>query len=132
MERRRFDFFCKVVLRHEMLNCFREFSRQNKWQVSLNDLPQTILDSICTTDQYPSDYITFSVDGYTLQISSERLASVFAKLPKQEQRLLILRFVLELNDREISGLMKFSQSTVQRHRAKILRDMREQLAEKAP
>lgn len=37
-ECRRFDSFCKVVLRHEMLDCFREFSHQNKWLVSLNHL----------------------------------------------------------------------------------------------
>ena len=30
-ERHRFDSFCKVVLRHAMLDCFREFSYQNKW-----------------------------------------------------------------------------------------------------
>ena len=31
-ERHRFDSFCKVVLRHEMLTCFREFFYQkNGW-----------------------------------------------------------------------------------------------------
>ena len=39
VECRRFHSFCKVVLRHEMLDCFREFSYQNKWLVSLNHLP---------------------------------------------------------------------------------------------
>ena len=75
-ERHRFDSFCKVVLRHEMLTCFREFSYQNKWLVSLHYLPPSALDGICTTDQYPSDYITFSADGYTLQISNEQLANI--------------------------------------------------------
>lgn len=96
VERRRFHSFCKVVLRHEMLDCFREFSYQNKWLISLNHLPQPMLDSICTTDQYPSDYTTFSVDGYALQISNERLANIIEKLSQPEQRLLILRFILEL------------------------------------
>ena len=45
-ERHRFDSFCKVVLRHAMLDCFREFSCQNKWLVSLNHLPQPIVDRI--------------------------------------------------------------------------------------
>ena len=104
-ERHRFDSFCKVVLRHAMLDCFREFSCQNKWLVSLNHLPQPIMDGICTTDQYPSDYIAFSADGYTLQISNEQLANIIEKLPQSERRLLILRFVLELNDREIGRRM---------------------------
>lgn len=129
VERHRFDRFCKVVLRHEMLNCFREFSYQNKWQVSLSALPGTALDSLYTTDRYPSDYMAFSADGCTLRITNERLAGIFEKLPKQEQRLLILRFVLELSDREISRLMKFSKSAVQRHRTRILRNLREQMEE---
>lgn len=86
-ERHHFDSFCKVVLRHAMLDCFREFSCQNKWLVSLNHLPQPIVDRICTTDQYPSDYITFSADGYTLQISNEQLANIIEKLPQSERRL---------------------------------------------
>ena len=123
----RFDSFCKVVLRHEMLDCFREFSYQNKWLVSLNNLPQSALDGICTIDQYPSDYVTFSADGYTLQISNERLANIIEKLPQPEQQLLILRFVLELNDSEIGRMMRRSRSSIQRHRTSVLRNLREQL-----
>lgn len=49
-ERHLFDSFCKVVLRHAMLDRFREFSYQNKWLVSLIHLLQPSLDDICTTD----------------------------------------------------------------------------------
>lgn len=131
-ERHRFDSFCKVVLRHAMLDCFREFSYQNKWLLSLNYLPQPIADGICTTDQYPSDYITFSADGYTLQISNEQLANIIEKLPQSERRLLILRFVPELNDREIGRRMCCSRSAIQRRRTSALRNMREQLTGKLP
>lgn len=122
-ERHRFDSFCKVVLRHAMLDCFREFSYQNKWLVSLNYLQQPIMDGICTTDQYPSDYITFSADGYTLQISNEQLANIIEELPQPERRLLILCFVLELNDREIGRRMCCSRSAIQRRRTSVLRTM---------
>lgn len=131
-ERRRFDSFCKVVLRHEMLTCFREFSYQNKWLVSLHYLPSSALDGICTTDQYPSDYIAFSADGYTLQISNERLGNIMETLSQSEQRLLILRYVLELNDREIGRRMCCSRSAIQRRRTSILRNMREQLTGNLP
>ena len=127
VERRRFHSFCKVVLRHEMLDCFREFSYQNKWLVSLNHFPPSALDGICTADQYPSDYTTFSADGYALQISNERLANIIEKLSQPEQRLLILRFVLELNDREIGRMMRCSRSAIQRRRTSVLRNLRKQL-----
>lgn len=132
VERRRFHSFCKVVLRHEMLDYFREFSYQNKWLVSLNHLPQPILDGICTTDQYPSDCTTFSADGYALQISNERLANIIEKLSQPEQRLLILRFVLELNDREIGRMMRCSRSAIQRRRTSVLRNLRKQLTRELP
>lgn len=131
-ERHRFDSFCKVVLRHAMLDCFREFSCQNKWLVSLNHLPQPIMDEIYTTDQYLSDYITFSADGYTLQISNEQLANIIEELPQPERRLLILCFVLELNDREIGRRMCCSRSAIQRRRTSVLRNMREQRMRKLP
>ncbi len=127
VERRRFHSFCKVVLRHEMLDCFREFSYQNKWLVSLNHLSTSALDGIFTTDQYPSDYTTFSTDGYALQISNERLANIIEKLSQPEQRLLILRFVLELNDREIGRMMRCSRSAIQRRRTSVLQNLRKQL-----
>ena len=131
-ERHRFDSFCKVVLRHAMLDCFREFSCQNKWLVSLHYLPPSALDGICTTDQYPSDYIAFSADGYTLQISNEQLANIIEKLPQPERRLLILSFALELNDWEIGRRMCCSRSAIQRRRTSVLRNMREQLTGKLP
>ena len=126
-ERHRFDSFCKVVLRHAMLDCFREFSCQNKWLVSLNHLSPSALDGIFTTDQYPSDYTTFSADSYALQISNERLANIIEKLSQPEQRLLILRFVLELNDREIGRMMRCSRSAIQRRRTSVLQNLRKQL-----
>ena len=109
------------------LSCAMEFSYQNKWLVSLNNLPQSDLDGICTTDQYPSDYITFSTDGYTLQISNEQLANIVEKLPQPERRLLILRFVLELNDREGGRRTRCSRSAIQCRRISVLRNLREQL-----
>lgn len=115
-----------------MLDCFREFFYQNKWLVSLNHLSQPVLDGICTTDQYPSDYITFSVDGYTLQISNEQVANIIEKLPQPEQRLLILRFVLELNDREVGRMMRCFRSAIQRCRTSVLRNLREQLTGELP
>ena len=48
----------------------------------------------------------------------------FASLPKDEQSILILRFVLDLTDEEIGRLMGMSRSAVQRHRTSTLKDLR--------
>ena len=68
-----------------------------------------------------------TADGYVLQISNERLANLIEKLSQPEQRLLILRFVLELNDREIGRMMRCSRSAIQRRCTSVLRNLRKQL-----
>lgn len=60
------------------------------------------------------------------------LKNIIEKLPQSERRLLILRFVLELNDREIGRKMHCSRSAIQRRRTSILRNMRKQLAGELP
>ena len=65
-ERRRFDAFCKVVLRHEAIDYFRELSRQRKREIQFNTLSQYEMDKLCTLDDYPSDSFVFSAFGYDL------------------------------------------------------------------
>lgn len=129
-ERYRFDAFCKVVLRHEAIDYFRELSRQQKREIQFNTLPQYEMDKLCTVDEYPSDSAVFSAYGYTLHIQNELAANAFASLPKQEQKILILHCVLELADGEIGGFVGMSRSAVQRHRTKTLRELRKNLESK--
>ena len=129
-ERRRFDAFCKVVLRHEAIDYFRELSRQQKREIQFNTLPQYEMDKLCTVDEYPSDSAVFSAYGYTLHIQNELAANAFSSLPKQEQKILILHCVLELADGEIGGFVGMSRSAVQRHRTKTLSELRKNLESK--
>ena len=129
-ERCRFDAFCKVVLRHEAIDYFRELSRQQKREIQFNTLSQHEMDKLCTIDEYPSDSTVFSAYGHTLHIQNELVASAFASLPEQEQKILILHCVLELADSEIGGFVGMSRSAVQRHRTKTLSELRKNLEPK--
>ncbi len=100
-ERCRFDAFCKTVLKHEAIDYIREMKRQASRETSLERLPQTAMDKLCSADDYPSDSYVFSYCGYDLPIRNERVADAFASLPEQEQSILILRLVLDLTDSEI-------------------------------
>ena len=100
-ERCRFDAFCKTVLKHEAIDYIREMKRRANREMSLERLPQTAMDKLCSADDYPSDSYVFSYCGYDLPISNERVADAFAGLPEQEQSILILRLVLDLTDSEI-------------------------------
>ena len=129
-ERCRFDAFCKVVLRHEAIDYFRELSRQRKREIQFNTLSQHEMDKLCTVDDYPSDSTVFSVYGYTLHIQNELVANAFASLPEQEQKVLVLHCVLELGDGEIGGFVGMSRGAVQRHRTKTLSELRKNLESK--
>ena len=83
-ERCRFDAFCKVVLRHEAIDYFRELSRQRKREIQFNTLSQHEMDKLCTLDDYPSDSFVFSAFGYDLHIRDELVARAFAILPEHE------------------------------------------------
>lgn len=126
-ERCRFDAFYKTVLKHEAIDYIREMKRRASREISLERLPQTAMDKLCSADDYPSDSYVFSYCGYNLLISSERVADAFASLPEQEQSILILRLVLNLTDGEIGGALGLSRSAVQRRRTKSLKVLRTKL-----
>ena len=90
-ERCRFDAFCKTVLKHEAIDYIREMKRQASRETSLERLPQTAMNKLCSADDYPSDSYVFSYCGYGLPIRSQQVADAFASLPEQEQSILILR-----------------------------------------
>ena len=126
-ERCRFDAFCKVVLRHEAIDYFRELSRQQKREIQFNTLSQHEMDRLCTVDDYSSDSFVFSAFGYALHIRDELVADAFASLPEREQGILILYCVLELTDGEIGSIARMSRSSVQRRRTKALNELRKRL-----
>lgn len=128
--RHQFDAFCKIVLRHEAMNYFRELNRQRKRGIQFSALSQHEIVELCTVDEYPSDRFAFSAFGYVLYIQSELVANSFASLPEREQQILILHCVLELPDREVGDFVGMSRSAVQRHRTKTLNELRRNLKSK--
>ncbi len=54
-ERCMFDAFCKTVLKHEAIDYIREMKRRASRETSLERLPQTAMDKLCSADDYPSD-----------------------------------------------------------------------------
>ena len=115
------------MLYHEVVDYFQERKRQRDRETSFEMLPLSELDTLCTTDQYPSDSFLFLAYGCELQISDGLVAAAFASLPQPGQSILILHCVLELTDSEIGAVVGMSRSAVQRHRTKALETMRTKL-----
>jgi len=129
---RQFDRYCKLVLRHEAIDYLRERRYRRDHETALSAVPKAELDKLCTVDNYPSDNFIFSAHGCSLPISNEQVAEAFASLSARAQSILILRFTLDLTDREIGAIMGLSRSTVQEHRKKTLDTLRAKLAALMP
>lgn len=65
-------------------------------------------------------------------MGNELVAEAFSDLSRKDQNILILRYVLEMTDEEISRIVGLSRSSVQRRRAKALDELRMKLAVIAP
>lgn len=126
-ERYRFDSFCKAVLKNEAMNYLRTMKRQYEREMTFSDLSYSELQSLCFTEDYPSDSFTFTAHGCELRIDNEQVAEVFAELSPTEQSILILRFVMDMTDKEVGAVLGMSRCAVQRRRTKTLDKMRDKL-----
>lgn len=127
--RYQFESFCKKVLRGERCDYYREQRRTAAREVCFSDLPTSLLDRLCTTDDYPVQRHAFEVCGHRLEIRSDRLAESLLELGAEAYSILLLAYCLDLSDREIAGLLGTSRSTVQRRRQHFLDDIRKRMEE---
>ena len=114
-------------MKHEVIDYIREMKRRVSRETSLERLPMSDMDKLCSADNYPSDSYVFSYCGCDLPIRSQQVADAFASLPEQEQSILILRLVLDLTDSEIGEALGLSRSAVQRRRTKSLKVLQTKL-----
>lgn len=123
----RFDAFCKKVLKNEAVNYLLQLQQQYQREMTFSDLPYSELERLCFTEKYPGESFTFTAHGYELRIENEQVAEVFAELSPTEQSILILRFVMDMTDKEVGSVLGMSRCSVQRRRAKAFQKMRDQL-----
>ena len=110
----RFDAFCKKVLRNEAVNYLLQLKQQYQRELLFSDLSYSELQSLCFTEDYPSDSFTFTAHGCELRIDNEQVAEVFAELSPTEQSILILRFVMDMTDKEVGVVLGMSRCALQR------------------
>ena len=75
-----FDAFCKKVLRNEAVDYLLQMRQQYQREMSFSDLSYSELQSLCYTEEYPSDSFTFTAHGCELRIDNEQVAEVFVEL----------------------------------------------------
>ena len=88
-----FHAFCKIVLRHEAMNAWRDLKRKVEREISLDYLMSeryfepSVMDSYFEKQDKPT---VFLVLGKEVIVDDERLARALSRLPKLRQEVLLL------------------------------------------
>ncbi len=126
MIEQRFHNYCLTVLRNEACNIYKEYSRQRKKEVFLEDLPLEELLTLSITDKNVKPTI-FVVGKHSIPVCDEELATALAKLEDKKRDLILLYFFLDKTDREIAALYNTIRQTITYRRKRILGQLKEYL-----
>ena len=124
-----FAAFCKVVLRNEAINAYRDFGRKQKREVSLDYLISETPFEPFTTDNYFEQYnkpTVFVVKGQRIVVANEQLADALLKLPEQRRVVLLLYFFLGYTDTEVGNEYGRCRSTANYWKHAALKQLRKE------
>ena len=106
-----FHAFCKVVLRHEAINAWRDLKRKMEREISLDYLMSeqyfepSAMDSYFEKQDKPT---IFLVLGKEVIVDDGRLAAALSKLPELRQEVLLLYYFIGYRDEAISRLLSLA------------------------
>ena len=124
-----FHAFCKVVLRHEAINAWRDLKRKMEREISLDYLMSeryfepSAMDSYFEKQDKPT---IFFVLGKKVIVDDERLAAALSRLPKLRQEVLLLYYFIGYRDEAIGRLYGRCRSIINSRRNVALKQLRKE------
>ena len=124
-----FNAFCKIVLRHETMNAWRDLKRKEGREISLDYLmleryfEPSAMDSYFEKVDKPT---IFPVLGKEVIVDNERLAKALSRLPKLYREVLLLYYFLYYRDEAIGRLYGRCRSTINHRRNLALKRLRKE------
>ena len=122
-----FAAFCKIVLRYEAINAWRDMSRQIQWEISLDYLVSEHYYEPHTTDRYFVKPTPFSVNGETVYIEDKLLAQAIMSLSEHRREIVLLYFFCGYTDRKAGQRYGVCRSTANYQKTAALKQLREEL-----
>ncbi len=129
-ERRRFHAFCKAVLHNEACNYYRDRTRKIQHEISFEYLQENTPFASYSTDEYfivqdnPSE---FSVNGQTVIVDSKKLAKALMCLSERRREIILMRYYLQLRDKQIAALLEKPRTTVNYQKNAALKQLRKEM-----
>ncbi len=124
-----FNAFCKIVLRHEAINAWRDLKRKEEREISLDYLMSeryfepSAMDSYFERQEKPT---VFLVLGKEVIVDDEQLAMALSKLPKLRREVLLLYYFVGYHDEAIGRLYGRCRSTINSRRNVALKQLRKE------
>ena len=124
-----FRAFCKIVLRHEAMNAWRDLKRKMAREISLDYLMSeryfepSVMDSYFEKQDKPT---VFLVLGTGVIVDDERLARALSRLPKLRREVMLLYYFVGYRDEAIGRLYGRCRSTINHRRNVALKQLRKE------
>ena len=124
-----FHAFCKVVLRHEAINAWRDLKQKIELEIPLDYLMSEryfepfAMDSYFEKQDKPT---VFLVLGKEVIVDDERLARALSRLPELRREVLLLYYFVDYRDEAIGRLYGRCRSSINRRRNAALKQLRKE------
>ena len=122
---RRYNAFCKTVIRCAALDKILKLKRQWERQVSLDYLMNEKFVQFAASE--PDEEYPFTVCGQTVLLCNAALADAISGLPEQTQEEIFLYYFQHLTQKEIGEQSGWTRSTIGRHIQLALQRLREEM-----
>ena len=124
-----FNAFCRIVLRYEAINAWRDLKRKIEREISLDYLMSerffepSAMDSYFEKQDKPT---AFLVLGKEVIVDNEQLATALSRLPKLRWEVLLLYYFIGYRDEAIGRLYGRCRSTINHRRNVALKQLRKE------
>lgn len=124
-----FNTFCKIVLRYEAINAWRDLKQKEAREISLDYLMSerffepSVMDSYFEKQDKPTAFLVF---GKKAVVDNERLATALSRLPKLRREVLLLYYFVGYRDEAIGRLYGRCRSTINSRRNVALKQLRKE------
>ena len=122
--RRKFDSFCKRVLKHNALDIQRQTKRRRESEIAFSGLTKQELKSLAVTDKYFADLYIFSVLGETVSVSDYELGEALNTLSAERRDIVLMSYFFDMTDKQIADKLKVARRTVSYRRTNSLQELK--------
>ena len=117
------------MLKNEARHIQREYARQRKREMSIEDLTSVELEQTSHEDHYFNGEHSFEVDGLPVVVVGDTLATAISQLSPINQEVILKFYFLGMTDREISKQIGVYRQSITKRRNGALKLLRKLLAE---